>query len=141
MNKKFIVQEDKGIVIAIKDEFDSVFDELIDCCSKETALILNPAVFNSCSWNKVKTLEVENSNFKGVAKCDDIDSFDVEKGLDIAGLKADLKYHRAMAKKYKLISNMLDHALDEINALYLKHLTKECNIAESIDRRYCREEG
>lgn len=141
MDKKFIVQEDKGIVIAIKDEFDSVFDELIDCCSKETALILNPAVFNSCSWNKVKTLEVENSNFKGVAKCDDIDSFDVEKGLDIAGLKADLKYHRAMAKKYKLISNMLDHALDEINALYLKHLTKECNIAESIDRRYCREEG
>ena len=141
MNKKFIVQEDRGIVIAIKDEFDSVFDELIDCCSKETALILNPAVFNSCSWNKVKTLEVENSNFKGVAKCDDIDSFDVEKGLDIAGLKADLKYHRAMAKKYKLISNMLDHALDEINALYLKHLTKECNIAESIDRRYCREEG
>ena len=140
MDKRFIVQEDKGIVIAIKDEFDSVFDELIDCCSKETALILNQAVFNSCLWNKVKTLEVENSNFKGVAKCDEIDSFNIEKGLDIAGLKADMKYHRAMAKKYKLISNMLDHALDEISALYLKHLTKERNIAESIDRRYCREE-
>lgn len=141
MDKKFIVQEDKGIVIAIKDEFDSVFDELIDCCSKETALILNPAVFNSCSWNKVKTLEIENSCFKGVAKCDEYDSFDVEKGVDIAGLKVDMKYHRAMAKKYKLIGDILNHAIEEVNSLYKKHLTKECNIAESIDRRYCREEG
>ena len=140
MDKRFIVQEDKGVVIAIKHEFDSVFDELIDCCSKETALILSSVVLNSCLWNDIKTLELENSCFKGVAKCDEYDSFDVKKGVDIAGLKADMKYHRSMAKKYKLIVNMLDHALDEISALYLKHLTKECDIAESIDRRYCREE-
>lgn len=141
MDKRFIVQEDKGIVIAIKDEFDSIVEELIDCCSKETAFILNTAVFNSCSCNNVNTLELENTFFKGVAKCDEYDSFDIEKGKDIAGLKVDMKYHRAMAKKYKLIGDMLDHALDEVSALYLKHLTKEYNIAESIDRRYCREEG
>ena len=138
MDKRFIVQEDKGIVIAIKDEFDSLLHELKKCSSKKTYELLNDFIL---WYGDEPSLNLENKSFKGVAKCDGIDSFDVEKGLDIAGLKADLKYHRAMAKKYKLISNMLDHALDEISALYLKHLTKECNIAESIDRRYCREEG
>lgn len=138
MDKRFIVQEDKGVVVAIKDEFDSLLDELKKCSSKTTCELLSDFIL----WNDEKPyLSLENKTFKGVAKCDEYDSFDVEKGLDIAGLKADMKYHGAMAKKYKLIGDMLDHALDEVSALYLKHLTKEYNIAENIDRRYCREEG
>lgn len=138
MDKRFIVQEDKGIVIAIKDEFDSVLEELKKYSSKKTYELLSDFIL----WSYTKPeLKLENKDFKGVSKCDEFDIFDERKGRDIASCKADIKYHAAMRKKYSLIFELLRNAEKEIILLHNKHKQKEYDAAEYLDRRYCREEG
>lgn len=138
MDKRYIVQEDKGIVIAIKDEFDSVLEELKKYGSKKTYELLSDYIL----WYGSKPqLSLENKYFKGVSKCDEFDIFDEKKGRDIASCKADIKYHAAMRKKYALIFELLRNAEKEIILLHNKHRQKECDAAEYLDRKYCREEG
>ena len=135
MNKKFIVQEDKGIVIAIKDEFDSVFEEIAKKCSTKTFAILAEIISLSMTWKKLPELEIE-TQFKGISKCDEYDTFDIKKGKDIASCKADMKYHKAMTKKYKLILDILGKTLYEIQELYNLHNDKTKNIEKDIQRHY-----
>lgn len=137
MDKRYIVQEDKGIVIAIKDEFDSVLEELKKCSSKKTYELLSDFIL----WSYAKPeLKLENKDFKGVSKCDEFDIFDERKGRDIASCKADIKYHAAMRRKYLLIMELLKNAEKEIVHLHNKHKQKEYDTAEYLNRRYCREE-
>lgn len=138
MNKRYIVKEDEGIVIAIKNEFDSVLEELKKCASKKTYELLSDYVL----WYNTKPILIlENENFKGVSKCDEFDIFDEKKGKDIASCKADIKYHAAMRRKYSLIFELLRNAEKEIILLHNKHRQKECDTIEYLNRRYCREEG
>lgn len=138
MDKRYIIKEDEGIVIAIKDEFDSILNELRKYGSKKTYNLLNDYIL----WYEEKPrLSLESENFKGVSKCDEFDIFDEKKGRDIASCKADIKYHAAMRKKYALIFELLRNAEKEIILLHNKHRQKECDTIEYLNRRYCREEG
>lgn len=138
MNKRYIVKKDEGIVIAIKDEFDSILNELRKYSSKKTYNLLNDYIL----WYGEKPqLSLENKDFKGVSKCDEFDIFNEKKGRDIASCKADIKYHAAMRRKYALIFELLRNAEKEIILLHNKHRQKEYDTAEYLDRKYCREEG
>lgn len=137
MDKRYIIKEDEGVVIAIKDEFDSILNELRKYGSKKTYNLLNDYIL----WYGEKPqLSLENGNFKGVSKCDEFDIFDEKKGRDIASCKADIKYHAAMRRKYSLIMELLKNVEKEIIHLHNKHKQKECDTAEYLNRRYCREE-
>ena len=137
MDKRYIVKEDEGVVIAIKDEFDSILNELRKYGSKKTYELLSDFIL----WSHTKPeLKLENKGFKGVSKCDEFDIFDGKKGKDIASCKADIKYHAAMRRKYSLIFELLRNAEKEIILLHNKHRQKECDTIEYLNKRYCREE-
>lgn len=134
MRKRFITNEENGTVIAILDDYEDVCKEVLRRCTNNTAITVLGAIFNfeECDLKELNT----NSVFKGVAKCDGSDKYDERIGKDIAGNKADMKYHNAMAKKYKMIFNVLKEAAEEIDRLYARHTVKAYNIKNDLERCY-----
>lgn len=131
MEKKYIVKPEDKIVIAMAedDSYEGTFEEVIKYCGDETYCMLLELITNS------DNLDIAYGNlFKSVARCDNYDEFNEKVGKEIAGSKTDIKYHRAMAKKYKMILDILQNAMGEISWLYNMHEAKRINIERSIKK-------
>ena len=101
---KYIVNEEKGIVVCI----------ISDCEENAIALIdeqLNYALNGMDIPNKY----ILNNNYKGIAKCAAGDTFDEEYGKKLAYKKAYLKYVTALNKKVKcFVDDYKKHATQMI---------------------------
>lgn len=110
------------------------YDEIDTCCSYKTRKFLLRTLDLYTRFKRFPALDIPNTDFKSIARCDKFDAFDEKIGKEIAGSKVDIKYHKAMAKKYGMIMGILDKAKDEINKLYNKHETEADNIEENIKK-------
>lgn len=131
--KRFIVKPDEKIVVAIKDASENgVTDEVVSRCAKPTMYAVLSLIMNAFDMD-IPDLEIPyNASYKGVSICDEYDDFDEKKGKDISGSKADMKYHMAMAKKYKRLSDIFDKAQKEMRVLELEHQVKSAHIEEKL---------
>lgn len=136
-NTKFIVNEENRVVVAIKDRIDckGIMEEVSKRCSNNTLAIAFTLASSDIFSND---LDIFYGNpFKAIAKCDCRDTFDREKGMEIAGSKLDMKYHKAMAKKYSIILNLLKNAIPELEILEKEHKEKADHIKNDIVTYYC----
>ena len=131
--KRFIIKPEEKVVVAIMDASEGgVTDEVVSRCTKPTMYAALSMIMNAYDMN-VPDLEIPyNASYKGVSMCDQYDIFDEQKGRDIAGSKADMKYHTAMAKKYKRLSDIFDKAKKEMRVLELEHQLKSARIEEKL---------
>lgn len=131
--KRFIVKPDKKVVVTILDASESgVTDEVVSRCTKPTMYAVLNLIMNAYDMN-IPDLEIPyNASYKGVSICNEHDTFDEKKGKDISGSKADMKYHIAMAKKYKRLSEIFDRAQKEMRVLELEHQLKSVHIEEKL---------
>lgn len=131
--KRFIIKPEEKVVVAIMDASNrGVTDEIVSKCTKSTMYAALNLIMNAYDMN-VPDLEIPyNASYKGVSTCDEHDIFDEKKGRDIAESKADMKYHTAMAKKYKRLVDILAKAQKEIHVLELEHQLKSLRIEERL---------
>lgn len=87
----YIVKEEEGIVVCI----------ISDCEENAMALVDKYTNFIVACTEEFFI----NNEYKGVAKCDANDTFNVEYGKKLAYRKAYLKYITALEKKVKFIMN------------------------------------
>lgn len=128
----YYVVPEKKIVIAKAERkaYEDTFDEIIGKCSS--------SVVNSILTTDFPFREsiFEEKYFTGTAICAEEDTFDESVGKDIAACKVDMKYHKTISHKYKLMSKYLLKMADEINKLADQHDKKVDNIQNDIERRY-----
>lgn len=131
--KRFIVKPDEKVIVAIMDASErGVTDEIVSKCTKPTMFAVLSLIMNAYDMN-IPDLEIPyNASYKGVSTCDKNDTFDEKKGRDIAGSKADMKYHTVMAKKYKRLVDIFDKAQKEMHVLELEHRLKGLRIEEKL---------
>lgn len=137
MEKRFIVKPEEKVVVAIMDAYcDGIQEEVEKKCTRPTANLVQHIIINDHSQGlNYRNYEINyNVPYKGVSKCDEYDKFDEKVGRDIAGSKADLKYHTAMMKKYSRISELLKKATEEIQVLEFEHMRKVMHINEDLQR-------
>lgn len=135
--KRFIVKPEEKVVVAIMDASEGgVTDEVVSKCTKPTMFAVLNLIMNAYDM-KVPELEIPyNASYKGVSMCDQYDIFDEKKGRDIAGSKADMKYHTAMAKKYKRLADIFEKAQEEMYILETNHALAVNNIRYSLSKYY-----
>ena len=108
-------------------------DDTLDETSKKTSLRTSAIAASLYNIDDVMTFDI---GFKGTAKCHDNDEFDEHKGVDLASTRADMKYHRRMAKDYKKYIKACEKAIEEFKALQDMHEKKVENIQNDIKRHY-----
>lgn len=112
---KYIINEEKGIVVCIISDCEENAIELIDEQFGYTH------AFNNIP---IPVKYILNNNYKGVAKCADGDTFDVEYGRKLAYKKAYLKYVTALNKK-------VNHFVND----YKKHTTQMITNLDKITNK------
>ncbi len=139
--KNFIIKPEEKVVVAIMDASENgVTDEVVSKCAKPTMYAVLSLIMNAYDMN-ISELDIPyNASYKGVSICDEHDIFDEKKGKDIAESKANLKYHTAMAKKYKRIANIFEKAQKEMHILETDHALVAKNIKDSLNKFYVTEE-
>lgn len=129
MKKKYIIKPEDNVVVAIGEEdyIKNIDSEMKRYCDSMTFALLQDLA-------AISAFNIYNHSFKSVAKCDEYDEFNEKIGKEIAGGKADIKYHRAMANEYKKMIKVLEMAIEEVENLYNMHETKKANIEKSIEK-------
>lgn len=141
--KRFIVKPEEKVVVAIMDAYcDGIQEEVEKKSTRLTANLVQHIITNDYRKGlNYPNYEIHyNVPYKGVSKCDKDDEFDEKKGKNIAGNKADMKYHIAMMKKYKRLKDIFAKASDEMYELEMEHLNKVDNIKESLQKYSIRQD-
>ncbi len=138
--KTYIVNPQKKVVVTLMNantEFGDVLgvaDEVIRKCTCPTTYAVLD-MMESAKNLKLPDLDIPiDAVFKGVSKCDDHDEFDKETGIMIADNKAEMKYHIAMAKKYKRLTKLFEKAFEEMYVLECEHANKALKLKERNDK-------
>lgn len=127
----YVVPEKKTVIAKAEREFyEDTSDEIIGKCSS--------SVVNSILMTDFPFMEsiFEEKYFTGTAICAEEDTFDENVGKDIAACKVDMKYHKTISHKYKLMIKHLLKMVDELKRLADRHDKKIANIQKDIERRY-----
>ena len=135
--KEFMIsQKDKLVETTIDASRYGVTDEVAKKCTKTTMHIVLDMILNAYKL-KVPDLDIPyKASYKGIAKCDKNDVFSERKGKEIAGSKADMKYHIAMMKKYKRLAGVFEKAQEEMYILEMNHALKAQNIKNNLNKFY-----
>lgn len=139
--KNYIVNPEKKIVVAILkanidnvDDMKGIADEVIRECSRTTIYAILELIEKAGDFD-MSNLDIPYEVlYKGIAKCDEHDEFNEEIGKKIAGNKAEMKYHIAMAKKYKVLVSLIEKAYEELYVLECKHANKAFKINNNIKK-------
>lgn len=137
--KKYIVKAEKELVVSLLKVNDkendykySVVDEVYSKCSSDTYYSIIGLIENYYYNGNVLDIPTE-AVYKGVAKCDNFDEFNEKTGKRIAGNKAEMKYHLAMAKKYKKLVEIIGKAYEELYVLECEHANRALNLNHRIE--------
>jgi hypothetical protein len=133
ISKKYDINREEKRVRISKTYDKTIFDEIGVSCPDVTIELVNH--LNRVGEGYMYDLPC-SPTFTGTAQCDEYDTFDPKVGIEIASTKADLKYHKAMARKYALTLAALKRAVSEIEPLMVKHEQKVKNIADDLARCY-----
>lgn len=125
--------------IELKPEEQMCIAHIVDCDdtvdetakrSTRTTLAIASALYDE---NDVMTFDTK---FIGVARCHTNDEYQEHMGIDLASTKADMKYHRRMAKDYAKYIADCERAIREFTELKEMHERKVRNIEEDIQAYY-----
>ena len=123
------LKPEEKICIAYITDCDDTLDETNKRTTPRTSAIAS-TLYN------VEDVMTFDTKIKGVSKCHDDDEFDEHKAVDLANTRADMKYHRRMAKDYQKYINACEKAIEEFKALQKMHENKVKNIEEDIRTYY-----
>ena len=130
MKTKFHTNDNTKVVKAkVIPEFEkTILGEISSRCRHTTAALLG--LF--CTQLGIRVSETFNAE----AHCIDPDKFDEKYGMGLAQQKAVYKYHKAMKRKYQLLIDMLENAVDDLGKLELEHQNKCRKIEEDYAKYY-----
>lgn len=123
------VDKEKGVCISRILDSDDTYDETQKVTSMRTAAIA--AILYD--FDDIATFDTV---YEGVAKCHGEDKFDEYKGTDLACTRADMKYHRRLAKDYQKYINYCEKAIQEFQTLKEMHEKKVANIEHDIQTHF-----
>lgn len=127
MKKKYYELPEERTVIAMMEKKCSVANEL-ENVSKKYAFILNRIDFI------FGRKDSSNPYFKSEAVADENDEFDIQIGREIAGQKADYKYHKSMIKQYNRYILLLENMITALENLRNKHITRKRKIESNMKK-------
>lgn len=121
MNKKknrirFEVLDDNKVVIGRMKQYENIIEMAHKYCDVRTSELLCMLDALSDESPHLPTSEMTRS-FKVVSKCDPRDTFDAERGKDIARIKMGVKYHKAAEMKCKALAKLFKLAADDMEFL------------------------
>lgn len=125
MKKRFIELPEKNTVIAMMENKHSVANE-VKTVNKNYEFILNRLDF------VFGRKESSNPYYKSKAVSDGDDTFDVKTGREIAGQKADYKYHKSMIDQYNRYILLLENMIDTLEKLRNKHIDRKRKITDNM---------
>ena len=105
---KFIVQEDKGIVIAKIINSDDIPDILVQNG------IYSLSYDDLRSEELIRFCNIELSKMRGIAKCDEKDTFNIKIGKHIAYLKLYKKYLKFLKGMCRTMNNMYNKKITNL---------------------------
>ena len=121
---KFIVQEDKGIVIA-KISNSHIPEILIQNG------IYNYGYASICSEELVELCYTELNKMRGIAKCDEKDTFNIKTGKHIAYLKLYKRYLKFLKRICHIMSDTYNERINNLVSIDLK----SCDNIAQIEKR------
>lgn len=139
--KRYIINPEEKVVVAMMnantidpDDTAGVADEVVEKCTSLTMYAVIELINRAVDCN-MPNLDIPcDELYKGIAKCDEYDDFDPVLGKQIAGNKAEMKYHIAMSKKYKRLVDILGKAYEELYILECEHANKALKISNNIKK-------
>ena len=134
--KKYYITPEKGTVVAKYSVPILPFKVVLDnsTLSPLEKSILFELHFNSSEGNKML------NDFASIAKCQEGDEFNADDGIDIAGIKCDMKYHNAVAGQCRNIIDFLRNLTNKVSEIEAEHHEKVCRIENDLTRHYGWEE-
>lgn len=122
---KFIVQEDKGIVIAKIINSDDIPDILVQNG------IYSLSYNNIHSEKLIELCYIELSKMRGIAKCDEKDTFNIKTGKHIAYLKLYKRYLKFLKRICHIMSDTYNERINNLVSIDLK----SCDNIAQIEKR------
>jgi len=139
MKKRYVINRGDSTVVAMLENGERVTtigDEVGKYASSNTRDLIHGFLYETAFYDNYDIDISPRPKFRGVAKCDPRDNFDVEVGKTIAATKYDLKYHKTMQKKYKKLIRILNQAIIDLEKLLKRHEYKILAIEKSLDKRF-----
>ena len=121
----YIVNEEKGIVVCI----------ISDCECNAIALIDSTTNSMIPGFPMPDTFFMSDK-YKGIAKCSNEDTFDIEYGKKLAYRKAYLKYATALEKKVRYIAKTHEEYRKEMAVKFDKAVSKVDCLSAKADKAY-----
>ena len=95
INIRYIIKEEEKKVIAITDDKQYTSELLINLIQKKFNNFGMTIFFSRSNYNKLSL----NEYYKAVATCNELDEWDVNKGISIAKAKIKLKLDKAITNR------------------------------------------
>jgi hypothetical protein len=136
LNKKTICKPDEKVVVTVIDKCEDTYGEVARKGAVPTQAITACLHNNYQYITNKEIMQGKSVAIRGVARCHDEDSYDEHRGIDLSSSRADMKYHKKMAKDYGTYIELLETALSDYKRLQSEHLAKVDNIERDIKRYY-----
>ena len=114
MNTKYYINDERKTIVAKTENTKTLMAELWEQGLAGFVEIL-------CASKKYNDFRYPKTDFVGKAVCSPKDEYNEEVGKKIAAWKADLKYHKYNANRYRDIILMLHEVVNRIEANMKKH--------------------
>lgn len=133
IENRYVVDSDAKVVVCHREvKSGYIANEVRKKCSRKVARLVQWLV----RFDELLPFEVEiPKKYKGVAKCDERDTFDVKVGRDVARLIAKKKHHAAAIRTYKRLYTLFIEAATEMGNLALQH-NKDLQDTEATLEKY-----
>jgi hypothetical protein len=136
IENKYTVNEEKGVVVCHRKMTSSYIDNEVEKrCSPAVAKIIGRLLFLETFKDSHLPFKLEiPEKFKGVARCDERDTFDEKVGRDVARLIAKKKHHSAAMKTYDRLCEFFMKAAKEMNELAMEHDDELLKVEETLNK-------
>lgn len=136
IENKYMVNKETGVVVCHRRMTDSyIGNEVEKKCSPAVAGVIKRLLFLEVFRDSSLPFNIEISEkFKGVARCDERDTFDEKVGRDVARLIAKKKHHEAAARTYGRLYNFFMNAADEVGRLAVEHTRNVTDTDDALNK-------
>lgn len=136
IENKYMVNKETGVVVCHRRMTDSyIGNEVEKKCSPAVVKLINHLLFLETYKDSSLSFDIEiPEKFKGVARCDERDTFDEKVGRDVSRLIAKKKHHSAAMKTYDRLCEFFMKAAKEMNELAMKHDDELLKVEETLNK-------
>ena len=128
--KKVICKPEEKKCISLITACDDTMDEVVKRCPGITQAL------TAVLYENTDAMCGGQVNFRGISQCHDEDEYDEHRGVDLASTRADMKYHKRMARDYARYIAICEAAIEQYKKLQAQHEEKVDHIERDIERYY-----